>query len=75
MEAHLRAGGHLDDAGLDAVRADAEALAADVRAELATDPRVDPREIFDHVFAAPTPQLREQRAQLEAELAAAEETP
>jgi pyruvate dehydrogenase E1 component alpha subunit len=75
VEAHLRAGGHLDDAAADAVRAEAEAFAATVRAELSADPVVDPREIFDHVFAAPTPQLREQRAQLEAELAAAEETP
>jgi pyruvate dehydrogenase E1 component alpha subunit len=74
VEAHLRATGHLDDAAVDAVRAEAEAFAATVRAELAVDAPVDPRDLFDHVFAAPTPQLREQRAQLEAELAA-EETP
>ncbi len=74
VEAYLRAGGHLDDAAVDAIRGEAEELAAAVRAELATDPPVDPRELFAHVFAAPTPQLREQRAQLDAELAAAEES-
>ena len=32
----------------------------------------DPRDLFRYVYADPTPQLREQQAQVEAELAAAE---
>ena len=35
------------------------------------EPAVDPLDLFDHVYAEPTPQLREQRAQVGAELAAA----
>jgi pyruvate dehydrogenase E1 component alpha subunit len=34
------------------------------------DPDVDPRSLFAHVFAEPTPQLREQREWLGEELAA-----
>ena len=34
------------------------------------DVAVDPMDLFDHVFAEPTSQLREQRAQLAAELRA-----
>ena len=33
-----------------------------------TDTELDPLELFAHVFAEPTPQLREQRALLAAEL-------
>jgi 2-oxoisovalerate dehydrogenase E1 component alpha subunit len=72
LEAHLRATGELDDGAVAATRDAAEATAAQVRAVMNADVEVDPRELFAHVFAEPTPQLREQRAQLEAELAAAE---
>jgi 2-oxoisovalerate dehydrogenase E1 component alpha subunit len=41
-----------------------------LRTRMNTDPAVDPLELFEHVFAEPTPQLREQRAQLAAEMAA-----
>ena len=36
-------------------------------------PAGDPREMFDHVYATPTPQLVAQRAILDQELTAAEE--
>ena len=32
------------------------------------DPILDPAELFEHVYAEPTPQLRRQAAQLAAEL-------
>ncbi|WP_435796276.1 thiamine pyrophosphate-dependent dehydrogenase E1 component subunit alpha [Kitasatospora aureofaciens] len=62
---------HLLDDGLaqDAVD-EAEALAARMRAEFHADPELDPMALFTHVYAEPTPQLREQAAQLSAELAA-----
>ena len=37
-------------------------------------PGGDPCEMFDHVYATATPQLQEQRAALERELAATEST-
>ena len=58
---HLREIGVLDeDREREAAEA-AEALAADLRARLGSDPAVDPADLFDHVFAQPTSQLREQR--------------
>ena len=63
----------LDDDGVAAVADEAEALAARParRHERAT-PTVDPMDLFAHVYAEPTPQLREQaragcRAELDAE--------
>ena len=49
----------------------ADAAAAELRAGCValTDP--PPLSLFDHVYAAPTPQLVEQREQVRAELAAA----
>lgn len=49
-------------------------MAADLRARMNQDPELDPLELFAHVYAEPTPQLREQRDQLRAELAAEAET-
>jgi pyruvate dehydrogenase E1 component alpha subunit len=72
LEAYLRRHGALDDAAAADVHAEAEALAADLRARLGTEPRVEPTDLFGHVFAAPTPQLAEQRALLLEELAAEE---
>ena len=72
LETYLRHRGLLDDATVAAARADAEAFAERTRTELNADVPVDPRELFDHVFAEPTPQLREQRAQLVAEMQAEE---
>lgn len=69
----LRERGELDAAEVDRVAAAAEDFAADVRTRLNTDPVLDPTELFDHVYAEQTTQLRAQRAMLLAELAAAEE--
>lgn len=64
---------HLLDADrIEAVRAEAEAYAADLRERMNADPVTDPLDLFEHIFATPTPQLREQRAQLAAELEAQE---
>ena len=53
-----------------AVAAEAEALAADLRDRMNADVERRPVDLFDHVYAEPTPQLREQAAQLRAELEA-----
>ncbi|WP_406293405.1 pyruvate dehydrogenase (acetyl-transferring) E1 component subunit alpha [Embleya sp. NBC_00888] len=73
LEIHLRARGVLTDDDVAGDRSDAEALAADLRTRMNTDHRADPLELFDHVFAEPTPQLREQRALLAAESTAQED--
>ncbi|GGS87218.1 pyruvate dehydrogenase (acetyl-transferring) E1 component subunit alpha [Streptomyces chromofuscus] len=73
LERELTERGWLDEAGVRAAREDAEALAADLRARLNQDPELDPMDLFDHVYAEPTPQLREQQALLRAELAAGQE--
>ncbi|SCL27618.1 pyruvate dehydrogenase (acetyl-transferring) E1 component subunit alpha [Micromonospora inyonensis] len=70
LEAYLRARGVLDDQAVAAVAAEAEAYAADLRTRMHDRPGVDPLSLFDHVYAEPTPQLREQREQVCAELAA-----
>ncbi|MBR7836820.1 pyruvate dehydrogenase (acetyl-transferring) E1 component subunit alpha [Actinospica durhamensis] len=70
LTAYLRARNLLNDEIVNTAQADAEALAADLRARMNADTVPDPLELFDHVYAEPTPQLREQRAQLAAELAA-----
>ncbi|OLT03356.1 pyruvate dehydrogenase (acetyl-transferring) E1 component subunit alpha [Pseudonocardia sp. CNS-004] len=46
----------------------AEEMAAHVRAGMSQDNALDPAELFAHVYSTPTPQLREQAAQLAAEL-------
>ncbi|RNG22999.1 pyruvate dehydrogenase (acetyl-transferring) E1 component subunit alpha [Streptomyces botrytidirepellens] len=68
LEAALRDRGLLDDDGLRAVRDSAERLAADLRNRMHQDPVLDPLELFEHVYAEKTSQLREQAAQLRAEL-------
>ena len=70
LEAYLRAQGLLDDDAVAAVAAEAEAVAADVRTRMNAEVEVDPLSLFDHVYATPTPQLLEQRAQVQAELEA-----
>jgi pyruvate dehydrogenase E1 component alpha subunit len=47
-----------------------EALAARTRDAMGESPELDPLELFDHVYATPRASLAEQRAALEAELAA-----
>lgn len=71
LEAYLRAVGALDDAAVAKITAEAEAYAADLRERMNITPTVDPMSLFEHVYAEPTPQLREQREQVRAELAAA----
>ncbi|UER53312.1 pyruvate dehydrogenase (acetyl-transferring) E1 component subunit alpha [Kineosporiaceae bacterium SCSIO 59966] len=70
LEAYLRSAGVLDDAGAEAVRAQAESFAADLRTRMNTDPDLDPLELFEHVYATPTTQLLEQREQVRAEMEA-----
>ncbi|MDO0926760.1 pyruvate dehydrogenase (acetyl-transferring) E1 component subunit alpha [Streptomyces sp. TG1A-8] len=73
LERELTARGLLDEAGVEAARQDAEAMAADLRERMNQDPGTDPMALFDHVYAEPTAQLREQRALLRAELEAEHE--
>ncbi|MFF2651378.1 pyruvate dehydrogenase (acetyl-transferring) E1 component subunit alpha [Streptomyces sp. NPDC058045] len=63
----------LDEAAEQRIREDAEAMAADLRERMNGDAELDPAELFTHVFAEPTGQLREQAARLAAELAAGAE--
>ncbi|MBI0383634.1 pyruvate dehydrogenase (acetyl-transferring) E1 component subunit alpha, partial [Streptomyces albiflaviniger] len=58
----------LDDEGARAARESAERLAADLRTRMHQDPVLDPMALFEHVYADRTSQLREQAAQLRAEL-------
>jgi 2-oxoisovalerate dehydrogenase E1 component alpha subunit len=62
----------VDDGFLAGVDAEGEAIAARMRDALFGAPGGDPCEMFDHVYATATPQLQEQRAALERELAATE---
>ena len=68
LETYLRGRGLLADEDVEAARAQAEDFAADLRTRMNTDSEADLLEIFEHVFAEPTPQLLEQREQLAAEL-------
>ncbi|MFF7648872.1 pyruvate dehydrogenase (acetyl-transferring) E1 component subunit alpha [Streptomyces sp. NPDC007983] len=68
LEATMRERGLLDDDAVQAVRDSAERLAADLRTQLHQEPVLDPLELFEHVYAEKTGQLREQAAQLRAEL-------
>lgn len=70
LERELRGLGLLDDAAAERAGDEAEALAARMRAEFHAEPQLDPFSLFQHVYAEPTPQLREQAEQLAAELAA-----
>ncbi|ONK12881.1 pyruvate dehydrogenase (acetyl-transferring) E1 component subunit alpha [Streptomyces sp. MP131-18] len=62
LERELRRHGLLTDDAAEAARADAEELAAGLRAALGSDPPLAPADLFAHVYATPTPQLREQAA-------------
>jgi len=68
LETYLKAAGLLtEDVVAEADQA-AEEMAADMRVRLGEEPEVDHRDLFAHVYASPTPQLREQAAFLQAEL-------
>lgn len=69
MRAYLTDRGLLDDAVESRIAAHAEAVAAQLREGLSEDVPVDPQELFRHVFARTTPQLKEQSALLADELA------
>lgn len=73
LQAWLVAEGHLDEARIEQVRGEAEALAADLRTRMNAEPEVDPLSLFEHVYAEPTPQLREQAEMVRAELSATSE--
>jgi pyruvate dehydrogenase E1 component alpha subunit len=73
LERELTDRGLIDEDGIRAVREDAEALAAAMRDQLNEDPELDPMELFTHVYAEQTAQLRDQATQLRAELEAADE--
>jgi pyruvate dehydrogenase E1 component alpha subunit len=68
LETWLCDRGLLDADGVASAQEAAEEFAARVRDRMNADTETDPYELFDQVFADPTPQLREQRASLAAEL-------
>jgi 2-oxoisovalerate dehydrogenase E1 component alpha subunit len=68
LERHLRDRGLLTDARHAQFTADADRLAARMRDGLNRDVEADPAALFTDVFAAPTPQLREQAALVADEL-------
>ncbi|HZG03254.1 MAG TPA: pyruvate dehydrogenase (acetyl-transferring) E1 component subunit alpha [Streptomyces sp.] len=72
LERELTDRGLLDDAVRAKARDDAEEMAARLRGLMNEDPVLDPMDLFDHVYAEKTAQLREQAAQLRAELEAEE---
>ena len=69
LQTYLVARGVLDDARVEEVRQEAEAFAEDLRTRMNAEPKVDPMDLFEHVYAEPTPQLREQREMVRAEIA------
>ncbi|MFH8367890.1 pyruvate dehydrogenase (acetyl-transferring) E1 component subunit alpha [Streptomyces sp. NPDC018031] len=68
VEAELKGRDLMDDEGMEAARQAAEAMAAALREQMNDDPVLEPMELFEHVYAEKTGQLREQAAQLRAEL-------
>jgi 2-oxoisovalerate dehydrogenase E1 component alpha subunit len=72
LETYLKVRNLLSAEDVESARTAAEEFAVDLRTRMNTDTEPDLLELFDHVYAEPTPQLREQRAQLAAELNAQE---
>jgi len=70
LERELREQGLFDEPTVRAAEEAAERMAADLRDRMNLDPLLDPLELFSHVYAEPTSQLRQQAALLSAELAA-----
>ncbi|MFE6687874.1 pyruvate dehydrogenase (acetyl-transferring) E1 component subunit alpha [Streptomyces sp. NPDC057743] len=68
LERALTERGLLTEEFATATRDDAEQLAAALRERMHADAPLDPMDLFDHVFTRQTGQLREQAAQLRAEL-------
>jgi 2-oxoisovalerate dehydrogenase E1 component alpha subunit len=70
LERELSGRGLLDDDVRRKAADEAETMAAALRERMNADPPLDPMELFAHVYAEPTQQLRQQEAQLRAELEA-----
>ncbi|MEU3300809.1 pyruvate dehydrogenase (acetyl-transferring) E1 component subunit alpha [Streptomyces sp. NPDC006678] len=68
LEKELTGRGLLDEDTVKAAGDAAEAMAAKLRERMNADPVLDPMDLFAHVYAEQTGQLREQAAQLRAEL-------
>ena len=68
LEKYLGGRGLLSDEVREQAGAAAAAMAEHVRDGLNRDVEPDPRDLFAHVYAQPTPQLREQAAQVAEEL-------
>ncbi|MFD4140785.1 pyruvate dehydrogenase (acetyl-transferring) E1 component subunit alpha [Streptomyces sp. NPDC058572] len=68
LERELTERGLLDDDAKQAAADAAEAMAAALRERMNADPVLDPMDLFAHVYAEQTTQLREQAALLRAEL-------
>ncbi|WP_328990477.1 thiamine pyrophosphate-dependent dehydrogenase E1 component subunit alpha [Kribbella sp. NBC_01245] len=68
-EAYLTAQGLLDDDAKIKAQGNAERIATHLREGLMQEVQPDPADLFAHVYAEPTPQLREQWAFLQDELA------
>ncbi|KIF68993.1 pyruvate dehydrogenase [Streptomyces sp. AcH 505] len=73
LERELRERGVLDDEGAGKVAQAADEMAAGLRERMNADPVLDPMDLFAHVYAEQTSQLREQAEMLRAELDAAGE--
>jgi 2-oxoisovalerate dehydrogenase E1 component alpha subunit len=71
IEDELTARGALDEDGIRDAARTADEMAARLRERMNTDPVLDPMDLFAHVYAEQTSQLREQAAALRAELEAA----
>ena len=74
LERELSGRGLLDDALRRGAADEAETMAAALRERMHAEPELDPMDLFAHVYAEPTPQLREQQARLRAELEAERES-
>lgn len=68
LETELTGRGLLDEDAVRAAAEAAEAMAARLRERMNADPVLNPMDLFEHVYAEQTGQLREQAAQLRAEL-------
>jgi 2-oxoisovalerate dehydrogenase E1 component subunit alpha len=75
IRTHLIARGLLDEPAVAALEAEAEAEAAALRQRMNADIAHDPADLFRHVYAEQTPDLRWQQQELSAELAAAADDP
>ena len=75
LRKHLIARGLLGEPAVAALEAEAEAEAATLRQRLNAGLAHDPADLFRHVYAEQTPDLRRQQQELSAELAAAADDP